>query len=268
MLSCQRVYGGLPSLGRHSLSNLTLINFIRYLSFLPIPNLPTLYSETELSLFDGTTLIPAVRSKIRKLQAEFGSLRKSTKDLDWLRQIWWDSTTPPPQLEAILAQLGVTKEENQDEDSSSDCLIQLDDWLLLDAMFRSRAMEWPGEGDAMVPAVDFANHTVPANAEYKVTSEGHGEIRINASMTINQNEEVLISYGDHKTALEILFSYGFWPEYQCPPSILLSLPDPNDDPLGPPKVAIVSNSRSVPGIKIYEDDGVLQWNSEALWLLL
>ena len=268
MLNCQRVYGGLPSLGRHSPRGITLINFVRYLSFLPIPELPTLYSETELSLFDGTTLIPAVRAKIRKLQAEFDSLRKSTKDLEWLHDIWWNSTVSQPQLEAILAQLGVSKEENHDEDEASDCLIQFDDWLLLDAMFRSRAMEWPGEGDAMVPAVDFANHTVPANAEYKVTSEGNGEIRVNASLTINQNEEVLISYGDHKSALEFLFSYGFWPEYQFSPSILLSLPDPNEDPLGPPKVAIVSNSRSVPGIKIYEDNGLVQWDSEALWLLV
>jgi SET domain len=231
-----------------------------------------LYSETELSLFEGTTLVPAVRAKIRKLQAEFDLLRKSTNSLKWLDEIWWDSARPQTQLQAILAQLGAEIEANEDEDEDEndgpDSLLRFDDWLLLDAMFRSRAMEWPGEGDAMVPGIDFANHTVPANAEYEVNNDRKGELQVKGSITIKQDEEVLISYGDHKSALEVLFSYGFWPDYQCPPSILLSLPNPDDDPLGPPKVAIVSGSRSVPGIKIYEENDVIQWDSEALWLMI
>jgi hypothetical protein len=248
---------------------------VRYLQLLPIPDLPTLWTENELSLFKGTTLIPAVRAKVKKLRSEFKALKQCTKSVKWLSDMWWGaSSKTDSELDEIMRQLGAPPEgKKDDEDDELDdphSLIKFDDWLMLDAMFRSRAMEWPGEGDAMVPILDLVNHDVPANAEYEVDSDGGGLLYVSKGMDLARGEEILISYGDKKSALEVLFSYGFWPHYECSTEILLPLPNPEDDPLGPAKVALVHTSKSVPGIRIYMDhhDGIINWDSEALWLMV
>jgi hypothetical protein len=251
-----------------------MLMIIRYLQLLPIPDLPTLWNETELSLFEGTTLIPAVRAKRKKLESEFKALKQCTKSIKWLADMWWASPSKADtELDEIMRQLGAPSEEkNEDGDDldNPNSLIKFDDWLMLDAMFRSRAMEWPGEGDAMVPVLDFANHTLPANAEYEVDSDGSGLLLVKNGTNPEPGEEILISYGDKKSAMEVLFSYGFWPHYDCLAEILLPLPNPEDDPLGAPKVALVA-SKSVPGVRIYEDednDRAVRWDSEALWLMV
>ncbi|KAF2670344.1 SET domain-containing protein [Microthyrium microscopicum] len=242
--------------------------FIEYIKFMPLPQLTTLLSEDELLLFEGTTIVPATRVKLNKLLAEYTTLRQATKSISWLAPTWWGFESPPVPIELSVAMSGL-EIDVEEEFANSDPLITLEDWILLDAMYRSRALEWPGEGEAMVPAIDMANHTVPANAEFQVMPGGDGALLAKDDTPIKSGDEILISYGDHKSTLEILFSYGFLPDYEpTAKSILLSLPPPGEDPLGPPKAFIAQKENFAPGIRIHEEQGEIKWDSEVLWLMI
>lgn len=232
---------------------------------MPIPNLSTLYIEDELALFAGTTLIPATRAKLKKLYTEYRTLRQCTKQLEPLSHRWWGFK--PREMDQINDQLRAMGLEVPDEDE--DPLITLEDWIILDAFYRSRALEWPGQGEAMVPAIDLANHDVPANAEFEVQSDGNGVLNLKQGVEMKEGEELFISYGDLKSPLEILFSYGFLPTHaDTARSILLSLPSPENDPFGPPKSFVAAKENCVPGMRVYEDGEDIKWDSEVLWLMI
>lgn len=80
----------------------------------------------------GTTLKPAVDNKLRSLLQEFDVLRQRTKEVPYCANNWWSN-----QHGGGLA---------------------FADWLQVDVMYRSRALEYPGIGDAMAPCIDMANH--------------------------------------------------------------------------------------------------------------
>jgi hypothetical protein len=231
-------------------------NAARYLKCLPIPSIPTLYRDSELAAFRGTTLVPAVGAKLRKLRREFDTLKRLTRNLKWIADIWWGESLYSVQF------------DNEDEDEENDGLVQFEDWIILDGMYRSRALEWPGQGEAMVPGVDMANHRVPANAIYEM-HDGNGHLVLAEDATVKAGDEVFISYGDGKSAVEMLFSYGFIPqEMAYTQSILISLPSPHSDPLGPAKAALASQENCTPGIRLFPQDGTIRWNSEVLWLMI
>lgn len=197
---------------------------------------------------------------------EYSLLRQCTKSIPWLAPVWWGDVAQPVELSVTTPGLQFDIDE---EFADSEPTVTLEDWILLDAMYRSRALEWPGEGEGMIPAIDMANHTVPANAEFKVQTNGDFALLVKEGVSIKAGEEIFISYGDFKSPLEVLFSYGFLPDYSTTAqTILLTLPSPGDDPLGPPKVAIMRKENYVPGIRIYEEDENVKWDSEVLWLLL
>jgi hypothetical protein len=105
-----------------------------YVAFLPEDfSLPTFYSQEERELLQGTSLADAVDQKLRSLENEFELLRSSTEEIPWCKKFWWD------------------------DDTGS---LILEDWKQVDAMFRSRALDLPGTGHAMVPCVDVS-HPVP-----------------------------------------------------------------------------------------------------------
>jgi SET domain len=228
---------------------------------LPIPPVPTLYSDVELSVFEGTTLAPATKAKLRTLHREFKTLRTLTKRLDWIAELWWDVSAQP------YVNLGEDEDEDEDEESSNG-LVQFSDWAILDAMYRSRALEWPGQGEAMVPGIDMANHVVPPNAMFDA-HDGAGYLLLKAGQSVKAGQEIFISYGDEKSAMEMLFSYGFLPTtMQSTHSVLVPLPGPADDPLGPAKVAVTSQEDCVPGVRVFRDGDSIQWSSEVLWLMI
>jgi hypothetical protein len=242
--------------------------FIDYLKFLSIPPLPTLYSEAELALFAGTTLVPATEAKVEKLRSEFESLRRKTQQIPWLGPIWWEYSSSVAFDEHEFSDANATDDDDDGDGHVSD-MIQFDDWLVLDALYRSRGLEWPGEGEAMAPGIDMANHSIPANVEYEVLPEtGEGTLIVKGGISPRDGEELNLSYGDHKSALEFLFSYGFLPEpLSDDASMLLSLSLSDSDPLAPPKAAVSAAAGCAPGIRVYMSDG-LKWDSEALWLLI
>jgi hypothetical protein len=182
--------------------------FTEYVKYLPMELLPTFWSPTECELLTGTTLAPALTAKLSSLHREFEQLQNATSNLPWCAEQWWDEV---------------------------DGIIEFDDWLQVDAFYRSRALEYPGVGDCMVPCIDMANHSSGSGtaAIYEVDDQGNAVLLLRDGKDIEQDDEITITYGDDKGACEMLFSYGFIEdEMQSARELFLDLSIPGDDPLG------------------------------------
>ncbi|KAF2005547.1 SET domain-containing protein [Amniculicola lignicola CBS 123094] len=212
-----------------------------YIKFLPDELLPTFWTENEQILLTGTTLQPAVRAKLNSLLCEFESVQEATGNIQWCATHWWGEDTG---------------------------LLTFEDWMRVDAMYRSRALEFPGVGDAMVPCVDMANHSSgdATRALYEADKDGNGLLLLRENKHVKKDEEVTITYGDEKGACENIFSYGFLEDdVESARVVFLGLEIPDDDPLRPAKIAV---STVAPGFRIFEKDGHTQWESDYIWLVV
>ena len=211
-----------------------------YVKFLPkeFP-LPTFYSEEERELLEGTSLKAALDQKLRSLEREFELLRTSTLEISWCSKHWWDDETG---------------------------YLTFYDWKLVDAMFRSRALELAGTGNAMVPCVDMANHASGDQtvALYETDERRNAVLQLRQGRTLRQGEEITITYGDEKGASEMIFSYGFLEVGLTDArQLFLDLDIPTDDPLRMAKKAVC---KEAPGVRIYLDEyGRIGWESNFLW---
>lgn len=231
-----------------------------YIKFLPDELLPTFWTEEEQEALEGTTLRPAVRAKLYSLLREFETVRTATESIEWCAKHWWD-------------------EENG--------LLTFDDWMCLDAMYRSRALEFPGAGDCMMPCVDMANHASgnATAALYETDAEGNGLLLLHPGKTIAPGGEITITYvmyffaiakcnrlltaryryGDDKGACENIFSYGFLEDTASAKVMFLDLDIPDDDPLRPAKIFV---STAAPGFRIFDKDNIVDWESDFIWLIV
>jgi hypothetical protein len=116
----------------------------------------------------GTTLRPAIRAKMNSLLREFEAVRTSTAGISWCAKNWWD-------------------EENGQ--------LTFEDWMRLDAMYRSRALEFPGIGDCMVPCVDMANHASgdATAALYETDQDGNCLLLLREGKDIEEAGEITIT---------------------------------------------------------------------------
>jgi hypothetical protein len=139
-----------------------------YIKYLPDELLPTFWSEEEQELLTGTTLQPAVRAKLSSLLREFELVRTATENIEWCAKYWWDKDTG---------------------------LVNFDDWLCVDAMYRSRALEFPGVGDCMCPCVDMANHASgdATAALYETDEDGDGLLLLRPGKNIGKEDEITIT---------------------------------------------------------------------------
>lgn len=110
-----------------------------YVKTLPCELLPTFWNPPERQLLVGTTLAPAVTSKLKSLELEYDQLCSSVAKTRWYQLV-------------------------QDH-------IDLDDWMQVDAMFRSRALDF--YGSCMIPGMDLASHAAgdSTNAFYDRADE-------------------------------------------------------------------------------------------------
>jgi hypothetical protein len=151
------------------IKNVGVLNpLTEYVKYLPDELLPTFWSEEEQELLTGTTLQPAVRAKLNSLLREFELVRSATQEIDWCAKYWWD------------------------EDNG---LVTFDDWMCVDAMYRSRALEFPGVGDCMCPCVDMANHTSgdATAAVYETDQDGDGLLLLREGKKIGEEGEISIT---------------------------------------------------------------------------
>lgn len=215
--------------------------FTDYVQFLPshIP-LPTFWDNAEIELLKGTSLEVALRSKLNSLSREFDHLRDSTQSIKWCQQYWWDQETGR---------------------------LSLNDWKQVDAMYRSRALDLPGTGDAMVPCIDMANHASGKGtvARYDTDADGGGILVLRDGKSATAGEEVTITYGDDKGACEMLFSYGFIETSMVSArELFLDLDGPDDDPLKQAKKTV---AKSPPGLRIFRTGETTGWEGPFVWLL-
>lgn len=213
--------------------------FTNYVKFLPREILlPSFYSTAELDLALGTSLKDAVNQKIASLEKEFEFLRESTQDIAWCQRHWWDPETGH---------------------------LTLDDWKQVDAMYRSRALELPGFGDAMAPLIDMANHAAETKcmARFEVMSDSSVLLVLRDGKMVERDDEITIMYGAGG-ACEMIFSYGFLEAGATSArELFLDLEIPSDDPL---RLAKKAMAREAPGVRLYiSQDGTISWESSFVW---
>jgi hypothetical protein len=229
----------------HHLGALTPFN--QYVQFLPPELLPTFWSEDEIALLVGTSLHAAVLAKQKSLSRDLDRLREATQEIRWCQDLWWN--VPSTSLLSDLI---------------------LEDWMQVDAQYRSRALEFPGIGDSMVPCLDVANHASGSltSALYETDGDGNAVLLLRPGTTVKEGEEITITYGDSKGACEMLFSYGFIEEgMEDARELFLPLNMSSEDPLGAAKNHV---STFAPGVKIYrdKDGGEVKWFSEYVYLMI
>ncbi|KAI4174197.1 MAG: hypothetical protein LQ346_008274 [Caloplaca aetnensis] len=212
-----------------------------YVKFLPpkVP-LPTFWSAEEKAIAVGTSLEAALESKLRSLDREFTHLHDSTASISWCQRHWW---------------------------SVGSGALSLDDWKQVDAMYRSRALDLPGTGHAMVPYVDMANHASGDGtvALYDTDVDGNAVLILREGKTLKPGDEVSITYGDEKGACEMLFSYGFTESTMSSArELFLDLDIPDDDPL---KLAKKTVSKAAPGFKLFLKEDSVRWEGDFVWLV-
>lgn len=208
----------------------------QYFRLLPthVPT-PTLWSEPELSLLRGTSLEPAVSAKRRALEREFNRIR--------------DATTNLPRWNDMI---GI------------DEAITLDDWMLLDALYRSRSLALPRSGESMVPCLDLVNHSNTATAYFEENSKDEVVFLLKKEVSVPKQGELTIDYGHDKSAAEMLFSYGFIESHLPAKSIVLPVESMDDDPLAKAKLYTFG---SAPTLKIIDNEnGAAQWDAPFIYL--
>ena len=211
-----------------------------YIKFLPEVLLPTFWSEQEQELLVGTTLQLALKTKMKSLKKEFDQVQTLTQSVSWCAKYWWNEDTG---------------------------FITFDDWLEVDAMYRSRALEFPNIGDVMVPCLDMANHAADDEtvALYETNNRGDALLLLRDGSNISREDEVTITYGDKKGACEMTFSYGFLDDStKTAKELFLDLHVMEDDPLGQAKSHV---SSAAPGVRIFNQGEGAGWESDFVWLL-
>lgn len=190
-----------------------------YLKFLPEDVLvPTQWSAEERSLLKGTSLRSAVNAKLSSLTSEFDFVFDKSCNMPFWYSVLWE--TEPRTVQ---------------------------DWIKLDAWYRSRCLELPRSGVSMVPYLDMVNHSSKPTAYYDEDSKDEVVLLPRPGTTVAKGEEITISYGTDKPAAEMLFNYGFLEPTEKAGSLVLPFEANEDDPLAraklmafgePPKVHV------------------------------
>lgn len=221
---------GQPSRG------ITPTPWTEYIRFLPRPvPVPTMWSEPERLLLNGTSLEAALQAKLSALEGEFDALRDKTEAMPFWSALLWEH--------------------------GAACL---DDWLLADAWYRSRCLELPQFGDAMVPALDMANHSASPTAYYDVDGNCDVVLVVSPGCTVSGGQEVAISYGEAKSAAEMLFSYSLVDRDNTARGLTLLLDPLPDDPLAKAKLDAFNGA---PTVRFSQDAGTVTWDSSFVYLM-
>lgn len=97
----------------------------------------------------------------------------------------------------------------------------------------------------MVPALDMVNHSATATAYYEEEASGDVSLRIRPGLQVAAGQEISISYGDSKSAAEMLFSYGFIDPDSKTRELTLHLDGFPDDPLAMAKLRVFGGAPTV-----------------------
>lgn len=176
-----------------------------------------------------------MQAKLLILEQEFDRLRETSSDIPCWQARLWDTRAA-----------------------------QLNDWRLVDAWYRSRCLELPLSGEAMVPCLDMANHSSTPNAYYEEKSQGEVTLLLRPNQSVRPGDEITISYGEQKSAAEMLFSYGFIDRDSVSRSLVLPLDPFDDDPLAKAKTHLFGEK---PTVRVAIVGGDLRWESPFAYLM-
>jgi hypothetical protein len=176
-----------------------------------------------------------VRAKLSSLASEFEFVREKSSDIPFWNDLLWryDQKT-------------------------------LQDWIMLDAWYRSRCLELPRSGVCMVPYLDMINHSQDPTAWYDETDRDEVVLQLWRGVTVAKGEEVTISYGTNKSAAEMLFSYGFLESDEKSGSIILPFETFQDDPLSKAKLTVFGEPPKVH--VLLDKQGVAKWECPFAYL--
>jgi len=150
----------------------------------------------------------AVNGKMLALEREFDRIREISSDIPCWQAMFWDNMT-----------------------------VNLRTWFVIDAWYRSRSLELPKSGEALVPCLDMVNHSGKPNAYFEET-ENEVVLRLGNGCLVSEGDEVTISYGSDKGVAEMLYNYGFIPE-DAPRNVVRVNMEPfDDDPLRTAKLVV------------------------------
>ncbi|KAK4075452.1 uncharacterized protein Triagg1_4573 [Trichoderma aggressivum f. europaeum] len=206
-----------------------------YIKFLPqyIP-IPTMWTNDERQLLKGTSLEAALSAKLSALSHEYDEISEQASKIPFWYDLFWDTA-------------------------------KVEDWILADAWYRSRCLELPRAGHAMVPGLDMANHSQTHSAYYDESSDGDVVLLPSSGSRVLSGEEITISYGKTKSPAEMLFSYGFIDHDPSVRELALHVAPLPDDPLGRAKLRVYNGP---PTVRLSLTEQGVQWNSPFLYLLV
>lgn len=204
--------------------------------------LPTFWTEQQLEFLWGTSEQQHATAKLRSIEKEYQEFCEASKDVPWKDQ-WW----------------------------GEDGCLSIDDWKIVDAMFRSRSMDFEERGLCLVPIMDMANHARhgASNAMFIKGDKKAAWLRIDGKELIEPGEEVTIMYGERKGASETLHSYGFIENnISDARSIYLGWVPPADDELRDAKMEAL---RLEPGFEVRVPLGaevdIYEWAGPCVWAM-
>lgn len=224
------------SAGSHSSAGVSN-PWTEYIKFLPgeVP-VPTLWTEDERLLLAGTSLESALKAKLSTLASEFEFIQDKSSDI--------------PSWNCVLWETGA---------------IRFRDWILLDAWYRSRCLELPSSGEAMVPCIDMVNHSSNPTAYYEERSGDDVRLLLRPGISVSKGDEITISYGDDKSAAEMLFSYGFLDDASRKERLTLPLETFPDDPLAKAKLFVFGEH---PKVHVaLNSEGDIEWEGPFAYLM-
>ena len=197
--------------------------------------LPSMWSDEERLLLRGTSLEAAVDAKMSALDAEFEAVRRLSSDVACWNELLWESGK-----------------------------VSFRDWMLLDALYRSRCLELPRSGESMVPCIDMINHSASPTAYYDENAKHEVVLLPRPGASIMEGVEITISYGESKSAAEMLFSYGFIDPTSTAASLILPLDPFEDDPLAKAKLVGFGEA---PKLYVAQEGGSIAWESPFVHLM-
>jgi hypothetical protein len=109
------------------------------------------------------------------------------------------------------------------------------------------------------------NHSSTPSAYYEESSRDEVLLLLRPGVSISQGDEITISYGDDKSAAEMLFSYGFIDPQLTTDKLVLPLSPFPDDPLAKAKLVAFGQAPQI--LVSRGDDGSIRWRSEFAYLM-
>ncbi|KAM0344633.1 hypothetical protein ACHAPU_007407 [Fusarium lateritium] len=193
-----------------------------------------MWSDVERTLLQGTSLEAALDAKFSALNKEFDELQEKSSGLPFWNSLFWEKET-----------------------------VTIREWVLVDAWYRSRCLELPQAGHAMVPGLDMANHSHSPSAYYDEDNNDDVVLVVRPGAEVAAGEEVNISYGE-KSPAEMLFSYGFIDSESKVEELTLPLEVLPDDPLANAKLHVF---KGPPTLELSRLGGKISWHSPFAYLM-